>query len=234
MWLPRQDGAPALMPWNMAKHRAGQHDQKQHGVWAGGSAGAVTVGSAATEEFDTASVLAGTTAQGIFDRILAAEGISLNFRGKAPNSGYMVARVGNEVKVPEAEFSPESIAKYLKQTRDQFGPPAEDTQMGRIDRERTYFGAWLDDGNWYLDISDMIPTLGVAAWTSERNSQLAIWDVERKRSLSNKDSEYRVAMRDEMMRQERSAARERGGVLAVEEVGNRQAKEIAEGWAYGR
>lgn len=234
MWLPRQDGAPALMPWNMAKHRAGQHDQKQHGVWAGGSSGAMTVGSVATEEFDTASVLAGTTAQGIFDRILAEDGISLNFRGKAPDSGYMVARVGNEVKVPEAEFSPESIAKYLKQTRDQFGPPAEDTQMGRIGRERTYFGAWLDDGNWYLDISDMIPTLGVAAWTSERNSQLAIWDVERKRSLSNKDSEYRVAMRDEMMRQERIAARERGGVLAVEEVGYRQAKEIAEGWAYGR
>lgn len=234
MWLPKQDGAPALMPWNMAKHRAGQHDQQQHGVWAEGSEGGLGAGSVATDEFDTGSVLAGTTAQGIFDRILAEDGISLNFRGKAPDSGYMVARVGNEVQVPEAEFSPESIAKYLKQTRDQFGPPAEDTQMGRIDRERTYFGAWLDEGNWYLDISDMIPTLGVAAWTSEKNSQLAIWDVENKRSLSNKDPEYRSAMRDEMMRQERRAARDRGGLLAVDEVANRQAKEIAEEWAYAK
>jgi len=103
--------------------------------------------------------------------------------------------------------------------------------MGRIDRERTYFGAWKDGDTWYLDISDMIPTLGPAAWQSERNNQLAIWDVEGKRSLSFKDPEYRTAMRDEMMRQERRQVRDTRGVMASEEVADRQGVEIAEEWS---
>jgi hypothetical protein len=229
MWLSKQD-APAVMPWNVSKHLAGQHDQREHGVWAEGSEGGVGGVGVAVQEFDTGDVLEGTTAQSIYDRMLVDEGISLNFRGKGPDSGYMVARVGNEVKIPEAEFSPQSIADYLKATRDKFGPPDEDTQMGRIGRERTFFGGWLDDGNWYLDISDMVPTLGAAAWASERNNQLAIWDVEGKRSLSYKDPEYRRAMRDEMMRSERRQARDRGGALSVSEVSDRQARERAEEW----
>ena len=229
MWLSQQDDAPVLMPWNVSKHLVGQHDQRDHGVWAEGSEGSVGSVGVSVQEFDTGDVLEGTTAQSIYDRMLVENGISLNFRGKAPDSGYMVARVGNEVKIPEAEFSPQSIADYLKAARDNFGAPAADTPMGRIGRERTYFGGWLDDGNWYLDISDMVPTLGVAAWTSERNNQLAIWDVEGKRSLSYKDREYRRAMRDEMMRSERSQARERGALAGVE-VSERQARERAEEW----
>ena len=219
VWLSKQD-APALMPWQVVKHLPGKHDQAQHGQWAQG---------AATDEFETGSVLEGTTAEGIYSRMLAEDGISLNFRGKAPDSGYMVARVGNEVKVKEADLTPETIADYLRRTRDQFAEPERDTQMARIGRERTYFGAWKDGDTWYLDISDMVPTLGAAAWQSERNNQLAIWDVEGKRSLSFKDPEYRRAMRDEMMRQERSAARERGALESAE-VQERQAREIEEEW----
>ena len=218
---------------SLTKHLEGKHDQSQHGQWAQGRGGERDTGGAATAEadFETGVVLEGTTAEGIYSRMLAEEGISLNFRGKAPDSGYMVARVGHEVKIPEGEFSPEHIAEYLRQTRDKFGPPERDTQMGRIDRERTYFGGWLEDGNWYLDISDMVPTLGPAALRSEQNNQLALWDVENGRALSAKDPEYRRAMRDEMMRQERRRVRETRGVLAVEEVADRQRQEIEEEWS---
>ena len=48
MWLSGQDNAAGLMPWNVSKHLVGQHDQRQHGVWAQGGGGGSNSGNSSS------------------------------------------------------------------------------------------------------------------------------------------------------------------------------------------
>jgi len=189
MWLSKD--APTLMPWAVAKHMQGKHDQREHGAWAGERQIPAAAGAQAAIE-DIGDVIAGQTTGSVMDEMLAKGGISVTFTGKAPKSGFMVAIPDTELVVDDdvmrspqgKELVREHIRQHAKLLAEGKG------QKGKVvsytDQPQNYFGAWHNkqtaknpngDNKWYLDISENVDTLSEAVRLGRERSQLAIWDV---------------------------------------------------------
>lgn len=81
----------------------------------------------------------------------------------SPTGGYAVSLKGFQETFPH--WSDETIAEYIERHRFQLAQP------GR------FIGAWIDDGQLYLDVSVVVADLQIALDMGRRNDQLAIFDV---------------------------------------------------------
>lgn len=91
-----------------------------------------------------------------------------------PNSGYMVAVKGYEVKIPVEQFNRKTVADYI----------ANNVYMLLTNVDSNLFlGAWVDEGFVYLDISMKIEDKIQALHLAIDSKELAIFDNENKESV---------------------------------------------------
>jgi hypothetical protein len=114
------------------------------------------------------------TPSGVTSRILAglreSGGASVNPHGAGPVGGYMVALPGHErvirVWSPDSRRAVEQVTLYVL---DHWSDVAPDPAL--------YFGAWLDNGRLYLDVSERVATRELALAKAAHRNELAIYDV---------------------------------------------------------
>lgn len=90
----------------------------------------------------------------------------------AHTEGYYVSRAGAEVKFPADMLTYQAIAGYLFMQRDALAEPD------------AYFGAWIDNGTIYLDVTEHVYNYHLAVTRGKHNEQLAIWDVADGKSIT--------------------------------------------------
>ncbi|MEV6551718.1 hypothetical protein AB0M57_23810 [Streptomyces sp. NPDC051597] len=83
----------------------------------------------------------------------------------APVSGFMVSIAGSERTIPVGSFNPETLSQYVAE----YAP--------RVANQRLFYGAWVDGGLVYLDLSMNIKDRAEAEAMGRLESQLAIYDV---------------------------------------------------------
>jgi hypothetical protein len=115
----------------------------------------------------------------VTSRILAglreSGGASVNPHGAGPVGGYMVALPGHERVI--RVWSPDTRAPRYGRARraglayvfDHWSDVAPDPAL--------YFGAWLDNGRLYLDVSERVATRELALAKAAHRNELAIYDV---------------------------------------------------------
>lgn len=104
--------------------------------------------------------------QTIYDSVLQNAGITINLNGQQPESGYAFSPFKEtEVVVPLESFSPEGVASYLTAYEAQLRQP------------NNYFGAWVDNGQVYLDVSQVIQDRDEAIRRARAADQLGIFDL---------------------------------------------------------
>ena len=96
--------------------------------------------------------------------IRAKGGFSLNKKSKSPDKGYMVSLNGYEQKIPENNLNSEVIKQYMNTHKKVL--------------QDNYFGAWLDNGIVYLDISKNILDKYEAIRLALECNQIGIYEVE--------------------------------------------------------
>ncbi|GHF38823.1 hypothetical protein GCM10010218_20080 [Streptomyces mashuensis] len=102
----------------------------------------------------------------LLDQIRGTGGATYAPDRPAPASGFMVSLNGSERTIPLAEFGPTELVNYMQE------------YAYRIDSDpRLYYGAWVDGGTVYLDISMNIADRAEALLMGEFESQKAIYDV---------------------------------------------------------
>lgn len=95
-----------------------------------------------------------------------ADGFSVQIMsGIAPRDGYMVALTGHEEIIPVQALTVDRLTRYV---RDHFDALMEGD---------TYFGAWRDGDDVYLDVSERVASRAKALFLGSERSQLAVWDV---------------------------------------------------------
>ncbi|MCM1967768.1 hypothetical protein [Streptomyces sp. G1] len=83
----------------------------------------------------------------------------------APTGGYMVSVAGSERMIPLGSFGPENLTDYFAE----YG--------ARVLGEGFFFGAWVDGGFVYLDLSMNLRDRSEAEVMGRLESQLAIYDI---------------------------------------------------------
>jgi hypothetical protein len=143
----------------------GDHDQKDHGRWASGSASS----DAASRE----TVAPSSVWQKILAKPEDQRGISVNIIGEEPVDGFMVSFVGAWNPVAENDFVRDGksiIRDYLKTHRDALGSS-----------NKTYMGIWFNTGTrqYEFDLSEQVPTKSKAIEIGQARQLEAAWDVKR-------------------------------------------------------
>ncbi|MFG2228062.1 hypothetical protein [Streptomyces sp. NPDC048644] len=82
-----------------------------------------------------------------------------------PVDGYMVSIAGSERTFPVESFGPEVLAEYMAD----YAP--------RVANQGLFYGAWVDGGLVYLDLSLNVADRAEAEAMGRLESQLAIFDV---------------------------------------------------------
>lgn len=103
---------------------------------------------------------------------------NLNNGTENPKKGYMVATIGNELKVhinPRLKVE-HQINELTKKIFNYIG----DKFDVWYNSENAYLGLWYNSENslWYIDISENIADLTEAIMLGKYRNQLAIWDCE--------------------------------------------------------
>ncbi|UQI44608.1 hypothetical protein M1P56_09745 [Streptomyces sp. HU2014] len=99
------------------------------------------------------------------EAIIRDGGLTFSPVRPAPVGGYMVSVAGSERMIPLSVFGPEMLAAYVADYSDR--------AMG----EGFFFGAWVDGGFVYLDLSVNLRDRSEAEVMGRLESQLAIYDV---------------------------------------------------------
>ena len=86
-----------------------------------------------------------------------------------PNKGYMVSYVGCETIT--SVLTLDILVKYIKHYIDY------------LSTSDVYVGIWLNDGNWYLDISENVSDKDEAIKVARLRKQIAIWDCENNKEI---------------------------------------------------
>jgi hypothetical protein len=92
-------------------------------------------------------------------------GLSVNYLGKQPTSGYMVAKRDSEYVVDKL-----TVAAIRK-------------QQEKLIHSDCYLGIWLFEGKWYLDVSFNLQGYDSAIKIGRENHQIAIYDVAKNESI---------------------------------------------------
>ena len=102
-------------------------------------------------------------------------GFSYDLNGNVPTDGYMVAYEGTEWRLADRDFTPETLAIYVKAMKAKLAPG-------------DYIGAWRAyDGTVCLDRSHNISDRRRALREARRRRQDAIYDVAAGEAISVDD-----------------------------------------------
>lgn len=105
---------------------------------------------------------------GVVEDTLKDGGLTIKpFTGEKPQSGYMVALQGYELKVPVTEFFTGLVADYI-------GEHAKEL----MDNPALCLGTWVNEGIVYLDLSENVPNREKALELGRERGQLAIFNLE--------------------------------------------------------
>jgi len=142
----------------MEKH--GTHDQKTHGNWANMSVDGQTV--------------EGKTITGLIDKLSEKKtpGFSIDIRTKqSAKDGFIASDVGAERVL---DFAPLKASRASLRTalKDYINDHAE-----LLDNKGSFFGAWVEQGKLYLDVSRRYNSRSEGVRAGFRNEQKAIYDV---------------------------------------------------------
>lgn len=97
--------------------------------------------------------------------------------GDAPTNGYMVSLDKNtEDKMPMAQLTPQHIQDFVTKNARSLQDPD------------SYLGGWLDNGNFYLDVSHHFNDLSRAANQAAGASQLGIYDLGKGRTIDTDEA----------------------------------------------
>lgn len=103
---------------------------------------------------------------GAFALSIKNGGVTFNLEGKAPEKGYMVSVVGQEIVIPELDYVYENLEDYINEKMSLL------TSMSNL-----YVGVWYHKGNYYIDLSENILSKADALKQGILRSQKAIWDI---------------------------------------------------------
>jgi hypothetical protein len=142
----------------MEKH--GTHDQKTHGNWAN-----LTVDGQTVE---------GKTITGLIDKLSEKKtpGFSIDIRTKqSAKDGFIASDVGAERVL---DFAPLKASRASLRTalKDYINDHAE-----LLDNKGSFFGAWVEQGKLYLDVSRRYSSRSEGVRAGFKNEQKAIYDV---------------------------------------------------------
>lgn len=100
-------------------------------------------------------------------RIISDKGFTVHSHfGDAPTQGFMVSTVKNSEEVyPLASITAADIAAYRRKHAAQLANP------------NSYMGAWVWEGNVYLDVSTHVPEESQALALARQHDQLGIYDL---------------------------------------------------------
>ena len=138
----------------------GSHDQKTHGNWAN-----LTVDGQTVE---------GKTITGLIDKLSEKKtpGFSIDIRTKqSAKDGFIASDVGAERVL---DFAPLKASRAALRTalRDYINDHAE-----LLDNKGSFFGAWVEEGKLYLDVSRRYSSRSEGVRAGFKNEQKAIYDV---------------------------------------------------------
>ena len=103
---------------------------------------------------------------GAFALSLRNDGVTFNLEGKAPEKGYMVSVVGQEIVIPELDYVYENLEDYINERMSLLN------SMSNL-----YVGVWHHKGHYYIDLSENILGKAEALKQGILRSQKAIWDI---------------------------------------------------------
>jgi hypothetical protein len=140
----------------------GSHDQKTHGSWAN-----LVVG-------DDLKTLEGKTITSLIDKLSEKRtpGFTIDLRTKtSPKDGFMASDSGAERTL---DFEPLKASRASLRTaiKDYVQDHAE-----LLDNKGSFFGAWVDQGKLYLDVSRRYSSRSEGVRAGFKNDQKAIYDV---------------------------------------------------------
>ena len=103
--------------------------------------------------------------ENFYSVVVSNGGITFDlFKKSEPSSGYVVATGKQPETIQEKDFT---VAKLATE----FNSISKDAVKGDC------FGAWLNEGLWYLEKSKIIDDLDQALSIARQNNQIAIYDV---------------------------------------------------------
>ncbi|MEV5875779.1 hypothetical protein AB0L75_16390 [Streptomyces sp. NPDC052101] len=97
--------------------------------------------------------------------IIRDGGLTFSPFSPAPTCGYMVSIAGSERTIPLDDFGPGSLSAYMAD------------YLAGVAGRGLFFGAWVDEGLVYLDLSMNVMDRAEAESMGRLESQLAIFDV---------------------------------------------------------
>ena len=142
----------------LEKH--GTHDQKTHGSWA--------------NLYVDGKIVEGTTITGLIDKLSEKKtpGFSIDIRTKqSPKDGFIASDKGAERVLDWAPLKA-SRASLRTAIKDYVSDHAE-----LLDNKGSFFGAWVEQGKLYLDVSRRYSSRSEGVRAGFRNEQKAIYDV---------------------------------------------------------
>jgi len=137
---------------DVEKHQ--QHNQSTHGNWASGGEGQ-KVTSLIDELYEKKT-----------------PGFSINIKSRrTPKTGFMCSEQGFEKRIKATDFysSRDVARKYLVEYMQKNAEP--------LSKRGAYFGAWVEKGKVYLDVSRRYESRLAGVDAGVRNEQKAIYDV---------------------------------------------------------
>lgn len=100
----------------------------------------------------------------LYNEVIENGGFSFNANFESPTKGYMVSLVGFEKVIPMENVTPYLLGELFRQYSEQL-------------QDGEYVGAWVDDGQLYLDISSNIQDKNEAVKLGNERNQLGIFDL---------------------------------------------------------
>ena len=105
---------------------------------------------------------------GMVQDTLANGGLTIKpFQNEKPETGYMVALEGFELKVPVSEFFTGVVADYIGEHAQKL-----------MSNPALCLGTWVNEGSVYLDLSENVPNREKALELGRERHQLAIFNLE--------------------------------------------------------
>ena len=107
----------------------------------------------------------------LFNTLKQNAGFTVDLFGDTYNGkGYAVSLPGNETKVIESDLDLSRFASLLAEYAPKLG-------------SNKYLGAWLDQGVFYFDVSEIVPDKDTAIKLGKARNQLAVFSFDSFQSI---------------------------------------------------
>lgn len=111
----------------------------------------------------------------IWCNVCSNSGGTFNLQGESPKEGYMVSVLDHEEVCEKEEFesNPTYILEYIE------------SKKHLLNSTKTlYIGVWLNEGKYYMDLSERISSKWKAVSLGMLRDQKAIWDLNKNVEVS--------------------------------------------------